>query len=110
MQFLVQLRLVDAARPLTPQEGVELIELVLPTLEACRKLQRDGTILGGGPISGTVGLCLLVQADSTQRLDDVLTSLPVWPRMQTEVIPLSTFDERERAVRQKLDSLKREVR
>lgn len=108
MQFLVQMRLVDAGRPLTSQEGVELIELVLPTLEACRNLQEDGTILGGGPISGTVGLCLLLQVDSAERLDDVLTSLPVWPRMQTDVILLSTFDERERAVRQKLDSLKRE--
>lgn len=107
MEFLVQMRLVDVDRPQTPEEGMALIErLVLPTLEACRTLQREGTVRGGGPISGMVGLCLLVNADSASHLDDVLSSLPLWPRMHTDVIALSTFDERERSVRRKLETLK----
>ena len=37
------------------------------------------------------------------------TSLPVWPRMETEVIPLTTFDERRYSVLSKLEELKRKT-
>ena len=106
MQFLVRMRLVSPGRPATSEEGIAFIErLVLPTLAACRLLQREGIIVGGGPISGAVGLCLLVEADSAQQLDSLITRLPLWPRMKTEVIPLSTFDAREQSVRRMLESL-----
>jgi muconolactone delta-isomerase len=42
-------------------------------------------------MSGAVGLVLLVQAGSAKELDDLITSMPVWPQMETEVTPLTTF-------------------
>lgn len=111
MQYLVQLRLRSSAGPMSPGNGIGFIEeLILPTLERCKKLQEDKKILAGGPISGSVALALIVAAGSPQELDDLITSLPVWPRMETEVIPLTTFDERRHSVLSKLEELKTQAR
>lgn len=111
MQYLVRLRLRDSASPMSPGSGIGFIEeLILPTLERCKKLQEDKKILAGGPMSGAVALALIVSAGSAQELDDLITSLPVWPRMETEVIPLTTFDERRRSVLSKLEELKTQAR
>jgi muconolactone delta-isomerase len=107
MQYLVQLRLRNSASPMSLSDGIEFIdELILPTLERCKKLQEDKKILAGGPMSGSVALALIVTAESAQELDDLVTSLPVWPRMETDVIPLTTFDERRQSVLSKLEELK----
>ena len=111
MQYLVQLRLRDSASPMSASYGIGFIEeLILPTLERCKKLQEDKKILAGGPMSGAVALALIVTAGSAQELDDLITSLPVWPRMETEVIPLTTFDERRHSVLSKLEELKTQAR
>ena len=63
MQYLVQMKIVAQARPSTPAEGVAFFnEYIRPTLQLCKKLQDDGKILAGGPISGAIGLVLLVRA------------------------------------------------
>lgn len=110
MQYLVQLRLRNSASPMNPGDGVGFIEeLILPTLERCKKLQEGKRILAGGPMSGTVALALIVTAGSAQELDDLVTSLPVWPRMETEVTPLTTFDERRHSVLSKLEELRAQI-
>jgi muconolactone delta-isomerase len=107
MQYLVQMKLVAPGRPTTPEEGAAFIEqFILPTLELCQKMQSEKTILAGGPMSGAVALVLLVQAESARELDDVITSLPVWPRMETAVTSLTTFEDRAQTVRSKLERLK----
>jgi muconolactone delta-isomerase len=40
--------------------------------------------------SGAIALSLIVSVESVQELDDLITGLPVWPRMETTVTPLST--------------------
>lgn len=95
MQYLVQMKLVPQCRPMDLEAGVAFFEeYIRPTLELGKKLQVEKKILAGGPISGAVGLALIVQADSAKELDDLITSLPVWPRMETEVTPLTTFEDR----------------
>lgn len=107
MQYLVRMRLASASRPTTPQEGVAFIEqLVLPTLDRCKKLQDEKKILAGGPMSGTVGLVLIMNAESARELDDLVTSLAPWPRMETEVIPLTTFEGRQLVLQPTLERLK----
>ena len=111
MQYLVQLRLSASARPMSPEEGIVFIEkVILPTLEKCEKLEEEEKILAGGPVSGAVALALIVTADSAKALDDLITSLPVWPRMETEVSPLTTFDGRRQTVLSRLEELKRQTR
>ncbi len=103
MQYLVQMRMIAQARPSSLEEGVALFnEYIHPTLELCKKLQDQRKILAGGPISGAIGLALIVQADSPRELDDLLTGLPVWPRMETEVTPLTTFEDRALSIQSRL--------
>jgi muconolactone delta-isomerase len=105
MNYLVQFKL--ASRPDTPQEGIAFIEqLILPTLELCKRFEAEKKIVAGGPLSGAVALSVIVSAESVQELDDLITSLPVWPRMETAVTPLTTFDFRIQAVRARLERLK----
>lgn len=99
MQYLVQLRLISPARPMTPQDGIAFIEqFIFPTLELCKKLERDKKIVAGGPVSGAVALALIINAGSAKELDDLITSLPVWPRMETDVTPLTSFEARKESV------------
>src|SRR5215469_8956961 len=92
---------------LHPDEGIAFIEqLIFPTLDQCKKLQAEGKILAGGPVSGAVALVLIVAAESAMELDDLITSLPVWPRMETEVVPLTTFDARRQTILSRIEELK----
>jgi muconolactone delta-isomerase len=111
MQYLVQLRLSSSARPMTPDDGIDFIEqFIFPTLKLCKKLQEEQKILAGGPVSGAVALVLLMKAESARELDDLITSLPVWPRMETKVIPLTTFDARLQSLQPLLEALKTQTR
>jgi len=100
MQYLVQMKLVAPGRPTTPEEGAAFIEqYIFPTLELCKKPRDQKKIVAGGPMSGAVAIALIMNADSARELDDLITSLPIWPRMETEVIPLTTFEERAEIIR-----------
>ncbi len=111
MQYLVQLRLSGSARPTSEKDGITFIEkFIFPSLEQCKKLQEEKKILAGGPVSGAISLVLIVNAESARELDDLITSLPIWPRMETEVIPLTTFDARMHSLLPRLEELRAQVR
>jgi muconolactone delta-isomerase len=110
MQYLVQMRLTSSSRPTTPADGVVFIEqFILPTLDLCKKLQEEKKILAGGPMSGAVALVLILNAESSWELDDLITSLPAWPRMETEVTPLTSFEGRGETLRPQLERLRAQV-
>jgi hypothetical protein len=80
MQYLVQMKIVPEGRPKSVEEGeIFFKEFIRPTLELCKKMANEEKILAGWPISGTIGLALVVKADSAKELDDLVTGLPVWP-------------------------------
>jgi muconolactone delta-isomerase len=107
MQYLVQMNLASNSRPTTPQEETTFIQgYIFPSLEMLKKLQEEKKILAGGPISGAIGIALILQADSAQEIDELVESLPVWPLMETAVTPLTTFDSRIATLRPKLECLK----
>ena len=111
MQYLVQMKLVAHGRPTTPEEGAAFIEqYIFPTLELCKKLLDEKKIVAGGPVSGAIGLVLIVNAESARELDDLITSLPVWPRTETAVTPLSSFEGRAEVLRPRLERLKAQTR
>ena len=110
MQYLVQMKLADSSRSRSPEEGLSFIEqYVLPTLELCRKLQDERKIVAGGSVSGAIALAMVMRAESIQELDELIESLPIWPRMETTVIPPTTFEGRMAAVRPRLELLKRKL-
>jgi hypothetical protein len=107
MNYLVQMKLADSARPVQPQAGITFIEqIILPTLELCKKLEEKKKIVAGGPLSAAVALTLIVSADSAEELDGIVTSLPAWPLMETTVTPLTSFSGRADAVRAVLKQVK----
>src|SRR5215831_12623847 len=104
MQYLVQMKIVPPGRHHECGGGNSLLRRVHPPpLKLCKKLEDEKRILAGGPISGTIGLALVVKADSAKELDDLVTSLPVWPRMETAITPLTTFDDRALSIKRRLD-------
>src|SRR5262249_22027528 len=85
MQYLVDMKLVAYGRPTGgPQDGISFIEqYILPSLELCQKLEVEKKILAGGPANGAIRLVMIVNAESAQELDELIESLPIWPRMET---------------------------
>jgi muconolactone delta-isomerase len=111
MQYLIQLLLISSSRPTSQKDGINFIEkFIFPTLEQCKKLQEEKKILARGPMSGAIYLMFIVNAESARELDDLITSLPIWPRMETQVIPLTTFDARMHSLLPRLEELRAQVR
>jgi len=108
MQYLVDMKLAAYARPAGgPQDGISFIEqYILPSLEMCKKLEDEKKILAGGPANGAIRLVMIVSAESAQELDELIESLPIWPRMETTVTPLTSFSGRMAALRPRLEGLK----
>jgi muconolactone delta-isomerase len=108
MEYLVEMTL--ASTPKTPEEGIMLMEnYILPTLAIAKKLKQESKIISGGPMVGKVGIAMIMKADSSQELDGMIDSLPVWSRMQTTVIPLTSFEGREMVVKQLLETTKNRI-
>lgn len=85
MQYLVQMRLASGSRPTTQQDGIIFIEqLVLPTLDLCKKLQDERKLLAGGPMSGTVGLLFIVKAESPTLAARRYSSVPQSSRLDRQ--------------------------
>jgi hypothetical protein len=105
------MKLAAHSRPNTPQEEAAFIEgYIFPSLEMWKKLEGEKKILAGGPMSGIIGMALIVNADSAQELDELVESLPVWPLMETALIPLTTFHTRIATVRPRLERLRASLR
>lgn len=107
MEYLVDMRLADSARSTTVAEGLVFVEqYIQPTLELGEKLTAEHRILAGGPLSGTIGLALIIRAENAKEIDDIVSGLPVWPRMVTTVTPLTTWSGRRNALQSRLDRLR----
>jgi len=89
------------------EEGIACIEqLILPSLEACETLVEAKKIRAGGPAVGAIRRILMVSADSAQELDELVSSLPLWPRMETTMVPLTTFGGGATSLRPQLEGRK----
>jgi muconolactone delta-isomerase len=106
MLFLVEMDHVKSGTPLGPEAGRTLIEqIIFPTLARAEQLVAEKKILAGGAVLGRVSLRFIVEADSSQELDLMLTGLPLWPLAETRVTPLITFDDRRHHVQTLLERL-----
>jgi muconolactone delta-isomerase len=106
MLFLVELDHVKSGTPLTPEAGAAFIEqIILPTIARGQQLIAEKKILSGGPVLGRVALRFIVEADSLEGVDRIVTSLPLWPLAETRITPLIAFSERGQHVQKLLESL-----
>lgn len=105
MLFLVELDHVKSGITPTLEAGRAFIEqIILPTLARAEQLVVEKKILAGGPVAGRISLRFIVEADSPQDVDRIITSLPLWVVAETRVTPLITFNERRTHVRGVLET------
>src|SRR2546425_1087855 len=105
MPYLVDMKLTASSRPSGgAAEGIACIEQrILPSLEACETLLEAKQIRAGGPAVGAIRRILMVSADSAQARDELVSSLPLGPRMATTMVPLTTCGGRATSLRPQLE-------
>ena len=106
MQFLVELDRVPSGTPPGPEAGKAFIEqIIFPTLARAEQLVAEKRILSGGLVVGRVALRFIMEADSAEHADRMITSLAIWPLAEVRVTPLITFAERRDHVKALLERL-----
>jgi hypothetical protein len=78
--------------------------MVVPGVEKLDQWEQEGKVHGGGWTAGRGGV-FMIDADSSEEVDQLLTSLPHWAVLKVDVQPListSSLLERARAIRQRV--------
>jgi muconolactone delta-isomerase len=88
-----------------PERLVQLIDqMVVPSLEQLAQWEEEGRIHGGGYTAAKGGV-FMIDADSSEEVDQLVASLPYWGLAKVDVKPListSSLLERGRATSQRL--------
>ncbi|MDR3604654.1 MAG: muconolactone Delta-isomerase family protein [Syntrophaceae bacterium] len=95
MKFLVELDHVKTGQPFTEDTRRSFIEsIIFPTLDKAEQLAQQGLIVAGGPAVGRIALRFIADVETTQQLDLIVSSLPLWAVSDTRVTPLIDFSDR----------------
>lgn len=95
MRFLVELDHVKTGAQLSGESARAFVESVIyPTLARAEELVREGRIVAGGPVAGRIALRFIADVESSEQLDRLVISLPLWTVSETRVTPLIEFSER----------------
>jgi muconolactone delta-isomerase len=105
MRFLVTIDGSDIGAGMPPERLVQVVnQMVVPSLEKLVQWEEEGRIRGGGYTAARGGV-FIIDADSSDEVDQLVTSLPYWPLVRVDVKPLisqSALLERGRAIGQRL--------
>jgi muconolactone delta-isomerase len=105
MRFLVTLDGSDIGVGMPPERLGQVVEqMVVPSIEQLSQWEQEGRIYGGGYTAARGGV-FIMEADSSEEVEQLLTSLPYWGLVKVEVKPListSSMLERSRAISQRL--------
>ena len=95
MKFLVEMDHPKTGQWLTEAAARTFIdEVVFPTLDLAEVMVSQGRILSGGPVAGSIALRFVAEVDSSQDLDALVSSMPLWTVAYTRVTPLIEFSDR----------------
>jgi muconolactone delta-isomerase len=105
MRFLVTIDGSDIGVGMPPEQLARVVEqMVVPSLETLAQWEQEGRIHGGGYTAARAAV-FMIDADSSEEVDQLVTSLPYWGVVKVDVKPListSSLLERARAIRQRL--------
>ena len=108
MKFLVELDHPKTGQPFTEDTARAFIETVIfPTLARAEQLVQEGRIVAGGPVAGRIALRFIMDVESAQQLDKLVTSIPLWAIADTRVTPLIEFSDRRTHVQDLLQHMKK---
>ena len=105
MRFLVTIDGSDVGVGMPPERlGQVMNQMVIPGVEKLAQWEQEGRIHGGG-YTAARGSVYIMDADSSEEVEQLLTSLPHWGLVKVDVKPListSSMLERARAMGQRL--------
>jgi muconolactone delta-isomerase len=104
MRFLVTLDGSNVAATPPERLGQVLEQMIIPGIEQLAQWEQEGRIHGGAYTAGRGGV-FMIDAGSSEEVDQLVASLPHWPLLKVDVqplIPTSALRERAHAVRQGL--------
>ena len=105
MRFLVTIDGSDVGVGLPPERlGQVMNQMVIPGVEQLAQWEQEGRIHGGG-YTAARGNVFVIEADSVEEVDELVTSLPHWGVVKVDVKPLISHGallERARAMGQRL--------
>jgi muconolactone delta-isomerase len=88
MRFLVTIDGSDIGAGMPPERLAKVVEqMVTPSLEQLVQWEQEGRVHGGGYTAARGG-AFIMEADSSEEVDQLLTSLPYWGLVKVEVKPL----------------------
>jgi len=106
MKFLVELDHVKTGQPFTKDTARTFIEdIIFPTIARAEELTQQGRIVAGGPVAGRIAIRFIADVETTQQLDQLVISLPLWRVADTRVTPLIDFSDRRAHVQALLESM-----
>ncbi len=93
MVYMIILKLDEEAYGGSSQEARLIVsDAVIPSLKKLRKLEKEGAVKGGF-FNGQRAGALMIDAESDERIDEILTDLPIWGIFDFEVVKLESFKE-----------------
>ena len=103
MRFLVTIDGSDiGVGTMSPERFAQVMEhMIAPSLEQLAQWEQEGRIYGGGYTAARGGV-FIIDAASSEEVDQLVTSLPYWGLVKVDVkplIPTSALAERGRAMR-----------
>ena len=105
MRFLVTIDGSELGVGMPPERLAQVIDrMVIPGIAKLDQWEQEGRVYGGGYTAARGG-AFIMEADSSEEVDQLLTSLPYWGLVKVEVKPListSEMVERSRAMSQRL--------
>jgi muconolactone delta-isomerase len=105
MRFLVTIDGSDVGVGMPPERlGQVMNQMVIPSVEQLAQWEQEGRIHGGG-YTAARGNVFVIEADSVEEVDQLVTSLPHWGVVKVDVKPLISHGallERARAMGQRL--------
>jgi muconolactone delta-isomerase len=98
MRFLVTIDGSDVGVGMPPERLAQVMDqMVIPGIEKLAQWEQQGRIHGGGYTAARGGV-FMVDAESSEEVDQLVTSLPHWGLVKIDVKPLiSTIAMLERA-------------
>ena len=105
MRFLVTIDGSELGVGMPPERLAQVIDrMVIPGIEKLDQWEQEGRVHGGGYTAARGGV-FIMEADSSEEVDQLVTSLPHWGLVKVDVKPListSAMLERAQAMSQRL--------
>ena len=104
MRFLVTLDGSNLEGMPPERLGQVMDQMIIPGIEKLAQWEQEGRIHGGGYTAARGGV-FMIDAESSEEVDQLVTSLPHWGLLKVDVKPListTALLERARATRQRV--------